>query len=176
MTADAQQILFVKRRLALGMVAVDQGSFVTSDGNVYEFELVKENYHHYRPPKDQELLQQLSNIAKENSPSRKCDESEIQKAYELAKGVDKSSDLLLLRQPVCDYGFLSLYAVIDGDFVCLLRDGDLSGAVDYDQIDQIKDIMQTSDIFVFKFLRVFDMKKIREDPHVMKYKCVLKSD
>ena len=159
--------------MSLGMVAVDTGCFVTSEGKLYDFELVKENYHHYIPPKKQEFLQKLREIAEKNEPTKTCDKNEIQKAYELAKQVDTKSEILLVPTGLCDFGSKTLHALINDNLVSLLQDGDIAGGVDYKEINQIKEIMEKNNVFKFEFLRGFDMGKIRNDENIIKYPCIL---
>lgn len=172
MSNNKQQILFINRHQSFGMVRVDHGSFVTSEGKIYEFELVKENYHRYIPPKKQEFLQMLNEIAEKNEPSKTCDKNEIQKAYELAQQVDTKSELFLIRTGVCDYGSKILFALINDNLIALLQDGDIGGGVDFKEIIQIKEIMKKDDFYTFEFLREFDMEKIKNDSSVYKYPCM----
>lgn len=176
MSNPEQQILFICRHSSFGMVKVDQGCIVTSEGNVYDFELVQGNYHRYFPPKKNELLQKFQEIIQKAEPSKKCDKDEILKAYELAKQVDTKSEIFLTRTGVCDYGSMTLSAFINDNFITLLQDGDIAGAVDFDQINQIKDIAVKNGIFTFKFLRNLDMEKIKNDQSVIKYPCQQRLD
>lgn len=158
------------------MVKVDQGTFVTSEGKIYEFELVKGNYRRFIPPKKQEFLQMLREIAEKDETFKTCDKNEIQKAYELAQQIDTKSEVLLVRTGVCDFGSKTLIALINGDLVTLLQDGDVGGGVDSKEIKEIKEIMSKNDVYSFKFLREFDMDKIRNDQNVRKYPCMRNYD
>lgn len=172
MSNKEQQILFIIRHQSYGMVKVDQGTFITSEGKIYDFELVQGNYHRFIPPQKQEFLQTLRTIAEQKEPSKTCDKNEIQKAYELAQQIDTKSEILLIHTGVCDYGSRTLSALINGNLVTLLQDGDVGGGVDSKEINQIKEIMSKDDVYTFKFLREFDIEKIRNDPNVRKYPCM----
>lgn len=144
-----EQILFVKRTMFYREGPWNEGLIITTEGNIYQFDISKK-YISFTNPTTPELLEILNDVVKSQEPSNQCDKKSILEAYELVKQIDKNSEFLGIYD--YDNGYTTLNALIDDKIVELISDETVKGAVDCPQIYKISEIMEKNGIFTADFL------------------------
>ena len=142
-----QTILFVNRYINKAHQTTDKGLFVTSSGDLYEFNLIKNPCNCYVTPlNDDSFLNILKGIIKNSKPIYKCNKKEIVEAYMLAKQI-KANCKMLFKPCASDSGIRSLYFFKDGKLLGLMNDGDIFGVIECNEIMQIYRILKKNHVY-----------------------------
>lgn len=130
-----ETILFIDRYQNRAWVRTDKGNFITSEGNVYDF--------------DFGLISALENDMKNKKPSKVCDKSSILEAFNLISQINKDSKMVLASF-ACDAGQKTLLSYYNGAIVPLATSGCMCGAVDCKEVAQILDILEKNDFYTWE--------------------------
>lgn len=137
-----QKILFVKRYLNVAWRKTDKGSFITSEGNVYDF-----NFEKVLGTKD--IIPALEKILISEKPSKTLDKEQVLKAFKLMEHINRKSKMLLspLSQ---DAGQDTLFAYYNDKLIPLATAGDETGSVNSKEVNQILNILHEVDFYSWK--------------------------
>ena len=177
---DDPNILFVCRKMSVCWGMVDEGFFIMSNGNVYNFNLVPEmnesdddysssSEEDYDFPNKEDFIKSLIDISKRTKPSKECNRDEILKAYKLVGQIDKNSQLVLTASAF-DSGQKTLSAFYNGYFIPLTTNGDESGGLDCKELKQILDILENANFYkwdsinIDNFIQNSDSRRINVFP------------
>lgn len=134
-----KQILFIVRYRNCAWGSKDEGKFVTSEGNVYNFNLVDKSGKYDHPGTDR-FMQILKDISQKEVPSQIIDKKTIQEAYSLVKKIDRKSKMVRMHAAF-DSGLKSLLIYQDRNLIPLATSGDAVGSIDSNEVDQILKIL-----------------------------------
>ena len=152
-----QKILFIKRRLHHQKHAIDKGHFVSSEGNVYEFDLTPSVNR-----KENDFLKILMNIMKNEDPIQKIDKSLIMQTYDLLDLVDENIEMNCAFIG-CEITSEMLLAFYNDKLICLSISGNQIGFIDDNVIQEILDILNREDFYSWEILgqkySIGDIKK-----------------
>lgn len=140
---EKQKILFAHRYQSRCWFYNDRGSFITSDGCIYDFDFSSGPIH-------QNLDDALLNVLRTQKPSKQADKDEILKAYELVGKIDESAKMMLMPS-ADDAGEASLIAFYNGKKIRLTTIGDNLGFVDCPVVDEILDILEKINFYTWEF-------------------------
>ena len=162
MENNTTKILFINRFQNYAWVRTDKGSFVTSDGNVYEFDLIGRDFQSRKQLNQNDVMQSLTDILKSSQPSKTLDKAKILQAYNLLDKIDTNSKMLV-AQVANDAGRKTLLANYNDKFIALATSGDKIGTVDCDEVKQILEILQEIDFYVWEsFGEQCSMEQIKQ--------------
>lgn len=133
-----ETILFINRYQNRAWVRTDKGSFITSEGNVYDFDFGSGDV--------SDLISALENDMKNKTPSKVCDKSSILEAFNLIGQINKDSEMILATF-ACDAGQKTLLSYYNGAIVPLATSGCICGSVDCKEVAQILDILEKNDFY-----------------------------
>lgn len=149
MQSSNNQILFINRFQNYAWVRTDKGSFVTANGNVYEFDLIGQDFQSRKQLSQDDVIQSLTEVLKNSQPSKTLDKTKILQAYNLVDKIDKNSKMLL-AQFANDAGQRSLSASNNGKFITLAISGDRNGTVDCEEVKQILEILHETGFYIWE--------------------------
>ena len=133
-----ETILFIDRYQNRAWVRTDKGSFITSEGNVYDFD--------FGSGEVSDFISALKNDMKSKKPSKVCDKQSILEAFNLIGQINKDSKLMLASF-ACDAGQKTLLSYYNGAIVPLATSGCMCGSVDCKEVAQILDILEKNDFY-----------------------------
>lgn len=155
------KILFIERYRNGSWGSKDEGKFVTSDGNVYQFNLVSKSKKYNHPSTD-EFMQNLTDISRKESPSQTIDKKVIQDAYSLVNKIDKTSKMIKIHT-ACDAGQRSLLIYYERMLIPLATSGDNTGFIDSNVVDKILEILEKNKFYTLGLFVKMTTKEIREN-------------
>ncbi|KAK8888558.1 hypothetical protein M9Y10_033289 [Tritrichomonas musculus] len=150
-----QKILFVKRYLNVAWRKTDKGSFITSEGNVYDF-----NFEKVLCTKD--IIPELEKILISEKPSKTLDKELVLKAFNLMEHINRNSEMLL--SPLADdAGQDTLFAYYNDKLIPLATAGDETGSVDCNEVNQILNILHEVDFYTWTLSdRMLSIEQIKQ--------------
>ncbi|KAK8844286.1 hypothetical protein M9Y10_024497 [Tritrichomonas musculus] len=143
------QILFINRFQNYAWVRTDKGTFVTADGNVYEFDLIGQDFRSRKQLSQDDVMQSLTEISKNSQPSKTLDKAKILQAYNLVDKIDKNSKMLV-AQFANDAGQRTLSSISNGKFITLATSGDRNGSVDCEEVKQILETLHETEFYTWE--------------------------
>lgn len=158
-----EKILFVLRSMNHSTSEWNEGSIITSEGNIYDFD-ISEKYGDFSKIIEKEFPNILKTIIHDNNPSKQCKKEDILNAYQLVNQIDKKK---------CEFvGFYTerltegkdMFCVfIDEQIIPLIMDFNIHGAVDCPEIFQIYKILESNGIYTSVFLKEHkDFRQVRK--------------
>lgn len=135
---EKQEVIFFRRYQNGAWGKRDEGSFVTSTGNIYDFNF-KEIY-------VSDIEKEFINIMKNNKPTRTCDEYDILRANDMLQDFDENSELLI-GGSAYDAGQDTLFGYYHNTLIPLATVGNVRGIIDHDEINYILNILEDINLY-----------------------------
>lgn len=139
-----EKILFFIRYFHTPCLHDEMGSFVTSEGNLYQYDFKGLK----KAISNKEFLGILNKMMSDPGikPRKKCNKEEIIKAHEMAGKIDQNLEMRTIST-ANDFGIEKLCAVYENHLIILAIVGDSSNRIECDEAQEIFEILKKNDVY-----------------------------